>query len=253
MALNFGKIGRQVAVINGGRYDKKKLYLTEEKGHGNDEYIKDFTSFHINDEGKFLQSPSKEREREVYYIVGASGSGKSTYATALIKEIKKIRKDYPLYVFSTLNDDFETLNPLRVKLTDDLISNPIEPEELKNSICVFDDLDIISNKKLRESILGTVGKCLEIGRHFNIYCIFTSHLATKGHETKRILNEAHSITIFPHSGSGRGMSYLLENYCGLSKQDIKKIKSLKSRWATVYKHYPQMILSEKDAYLLHEN
>jgi len=253
MALNFGKIGRQVAIINGGRYDKKKMYLTEEKGKNTDEYIKDFNSFHITDEGKFSQSPSKDREREVYYIVGASGSGKSTYATSLIKEIKKIRKNYPLYVFSTLNDDYESLDPLRVKLTKNLIDNPIEPEELKNSICVFDDLDVISDKKLRESILGTVSKCLEIGRHFNIYCIFTSHLATKGQETKRILNEAHSITIFPHSGSGRSMGYLLENYCGLSKQDIKKIQKLKSRWATIYKHYPQMILSEKDAYLLHDN
>jgi predicted AAA+ superfamily ATPase len=253
MSFNFDKIGKNIAIIKGGKYDKKRLSISESNTNEDDEFIKEFTKFHIHDEGKFQQVPDKNKEREILYIVGASGSGKSTYATAYIKEVQKIHKDYPLYVFSTLTDDFEELDPKRIRIDKDLIDNPITIEELKNSICVFDDIDVLPDKKVRESLIGTLNQILEVGRHFNVFLIMTNHLATNGKDTKRILNECHSITIFPHSGSGRNITYLLENYAGLDKKDILKIRKLKSRWATIFKHYPQCVLSEKNAYMLHED
>jgi predicted AAA+ superfamily ATPase len=253
MSFNFDKIGKNIAIIKGGKYDKKRLSISESNTNEDDEFIKEFTKFHIHDEGKFQHCPDKNKEREILYIVGASGSGKSTYATAYIKEVQKIHKDYPLYVFSTLTDDFEELDPKRIRIDKDLIDNPITIEELKNSICVFDDIDVLPDKKVRESLIGTLNQILEVGRHFNVFLIMTNHLATNGKDTKRILNECHSITIFPHSGSGRNITYLLENYAGLDKKDILKIRKLKSRWATIFKHYPQCVLSEKNAYMLHED
>jgi predicted AAA+ superfamily ATPase len=253
MSFNFNKIGKSIATINGGKYSNKKLFVSDNCYNGDDEYVKEFTQFNIPDEGKFQQIPDKKKEREILYIVGASGSGKSTYATAYIKEVQKIHKDYPLYVFSTLTDDFNDLDPKRIRITRDLIDNPITIEELRNSICVFDDIDVLPDKKVRESLLGTLNQILEVGRHYNVFLIMTNHLATNGKDTKRILNECHSITIFPHSGSGRNTAYLLENYAGLDKKDILKIRKLKSRWATIFKHYPQCVMSEKNAYMLHSD
>lgn len=253
MSFNFEKVGKNIAIIKGGKYDKKRLSISDSNTNDDDDFIKEFTKFHIHDEGKFQQVPDKNKEREILYIVGASGSGKSTYATSYIKEVQKIHKDYPLYVFSTLTDDFEDLDPKRIRIDKELIDNPITVEELKNSICVFDDIDVLPDKKIRESLMGTLNQILEVGRHWNIFLIHTNHLATNGKDTKRILNECHSITIFPHSGSGRNITYLLENYAGLDKKDIVKIRKLKSRWATILKHYPQCVLSEKNAYMLHED
>ena len=46
------------------------------------------------------------------------------------------------------------------------------------------------------------------------------------------------------------MKYLLDQYLGLDKQQIKKLKSLKSRWVSVVKGFPMIVLSEKEAYIL---
>jgi hypothetical protein len=74
-------------------------------------------------------------------------------------------------------------------------------------------------------------------------------LATGGKDTRRILNECHSVTYFPFSGSNVGTKRLLEDYLGLDKKTIKKIKDQKSRWATIYKNYPNVIMTESNIWL----
>jgi hypothetical protein len=83
--------------------------------------------------------------------------------------------------------------------------------------------------------------------------VITNHLATNGKDTRRILNEAHSITYFPSSGSVKGINYLLQTYCGMDKKDIVKAKKTKSRWITIFKHYPQIMMGEKNIWLLSED
>jgi hypothetical protein len=43
---------------------------------------------------------------------------------------------------------------------------------------------------------------------------------------------------------------VLENYLGVDKNDIKKIKSTKSRWACVFKNFPQAVICEKNIFML---
>jgi hypothetical protein len=49
---------------------------------------------------------------------------------------------------------------------------------------------------------------------------------------------------------GRSLKYLLESYLGLDKEQIQKIKSTPSRWVTVIKTYPQVVLTEKEIYTI---
>ena len=65
-----------------------------------------------------------------------------------------------------------------------------------------------------------------------------------------MLNETNSITMFPSGLGGRSLKYLLDQYLGLDKQQIKKLKNLKSRWVSVVKGFPMIVLSEKEAYIL---
>ena len=65
---------------------------------------------------------------------------------------------------------------------------------------------------------------------------------------ERVLIELNSITFSPYSLGGRSLKYLLESYLGINKCQIKKVKSLKSRWVTVVKSYPQIVISEKEIY-----
>jgi hypothetical protein len=250
MAFNLTKMGRPIARIEGGKLDKNKVYLSTEPN--DNEYIKEFTNLELNNDSKFQQIPS-DNNREILYIVGASGSGKTTYATNYIKELRKVKKDIPLYIFSTLQDDYKELEPNRIKMDEGLINDPIQAEELKDSIVIFDDVDCISDKNIKKSVWYTLTQCLEIGRHYNVYVVMTNHIACGGESTKKILNESYSITFFPQSGSSGNLMTLLKNHCGLSKKDIEKIKTLKTRWCTIYKHYPQCIMSERNLYLLHNS
>jgi len=93
---------------------------------------------------------------------------------------------------------------------------------------------------------------LETGRHFNVEVIYTSHLATDGHATKRILNECNSVVIFPSGLGGRSIKYLLDNYFGLDREQIKRIKKLNSRWVSINKGYPMSVISDKEAYVLND-
>lgn len=255
MSFNFANLGKSVACIKGGKMDKKVVYLNgnDDDEEDDDKYVKTFTKIELPKTSKFVQTSNNLVNRDCVYIGGPSGSGKTTYTTAYIKELQKKMKDAPVIIFSTLDDDFTDIKNLkRVKINENLVTDPITAEELKDCIVVFDDIDCIKDKKIRASIFGTIKQVLEIGRHFNTYCIMTNHLATNGPDTRPILNEASTITFFPQAGSGRGLTYLLENYCGLNKKDIEYIKSKKSRWCTFYKTYPQMLLFEREIITMNE-
>ena len=106
------------------------------------------------------------------------------------------------------------------------------------------------DKIIKLKVYKLLNEMLEIGRHHNVSVIFTSHNATMGLDTKRILNECHSITLFHKNLGGKTSKYLLDGYVGMDKDQIKKLKKVNSRWVTILKTYPQMVISEKEAYVL---
>ena len=191
-------------------------------------------------------------KRECLYVAGPSGAGKSTYVSKYAKNFLKLFPDRELVLFSKVDDDecLDELEPSRIKINEDLINEPLTAEEFEDCLVIFDDTDTISDKKLRDAITNLKEDILETGRHFNTYCIITSHLINNYKETRKVLNECHSITMFPSSGSAHPIRYCLKNNVGLSKKDIDKVFKLPTRWVTAYKHYPQAIMYSSGAYLL---
>ena len=250
MSLNFDRVGKFLAKVEGGKYDKKIISVTAEHKTEEDTYSKPFHCLTID--GKFQQVPDPETERQILYITGASGSGKSTYTANYIKNYKKMFPKNEIYCLSALKDDesLDVIQPKRIIIDESLVSDPIDIEEFKDSCIVFDDIDVISNKKQRDAVYSLLNQGLETGRHFGVTIIITNHLPTAGKDTRRVLNECHSVTYFPHSGSARALKYLLTEYLGLDKHSMSKIKGLKSRWATVFKNYPNVVMKEKDIWLL---
>jgi hypothetical protein len=247
MAFNLEKVGKTLAKINGGKWNGKIVSITDKE---NDEVIKNLTHLHIPDVGVFQQIPDPEIERQIIYVFGPSGSGKSTYAKKYIDEWKKKHKDGDIYLFSALKEDksIDELKPKRIKITDTLVDEPLETEMFKDSMVIFDDIDVIRDKGHKEAVYTILNGILETGRHFNIDCVLTNHLPSNGADTRRILNECHSITYFPHAGAGAQQRRFLENYAGLDIKEIKKLKKLNSRWATIFKTYPMSVMAEKDLF-----
>lgn len=250
--LNF-KDGRAIAQIKGGKYNKLIFYLSDEE---EDEEETGFYSFFIKDKGIMVPILNLDT-RQVDYIAGPSGSGKSTYASKIIEIFKRLFPSNNVFIFSRLDNDnvLDKFKPIRIQLDESLIEDPIDihNEFQKGDLVLFDDCDTIQDKKLKDTISKLKNDILETGRHQNLYIIITSHLINGNDrkDTRTILNEAHTLTIFPKSGATYGINYVLKNYIGLSKNDISKILSLPSRWVTIGKNYPQYVLYEKGIYLIH--
>ncbi len=210
----------------------------------------------ISDDGKFVQLPRQvkgEKQRDNLFIAGASGSGKSTYTAKYAEEYQKMFPDNDIFLFSRVTED-EKLdnieNLTRIVINDELVVDSINPEELSNSLVIFDDIDTIKSGDIKKAIIALRQDILEIGRHPNIYCISTAHMLTNYKETRSLLNESNEVIFFPKSSGSKQIRYFLQSYAGMSVKEINKVFDLKSRWVMLGKNYPQYILSEKVVYLV---
>lgn len=254
MSFNFEKVGKPLCVIQetkpgaAGSLKDKVIYLST--GDEKEEAKHPFTFWKFENGVNLQQVPNTKSEREILYITGASGSGKSTYTRKYCEQYKKKFPNNPIILFSSLPDDesLDSIRPQRFKIDDRLIEEPITTDNLnvfQDSCIIFDDIDVLTNKKHRQAVMDIANGVLEIGRHFNITAIFTNHLPTNKGDTRRVLNESHAVIYFPHSGSQRGTRYLLESYVGLDKNMIAKIKKMPSRWCCVFKNYPQAVMTTR--------
>lgn len=259
MALNFESIGKSICIIANRDEDKKKtkggnpIVCVSETETG---LARPFEELSLKDkEDQYFQLiPDPETERQILYITGSSGSGKSYFTKKYCREFARVFPKRPIYLISSVDkdesvDDIKNLKRIKLK-SKEFLEEDFVIDDFKDSLVIFDDTDVIPDKKLRNKINTILHLILQTGRHTNTYCIYTSHLATAGNDTKHILNEAHSITFFPKTMGGRMMKYLCENYLGLDKKEITHIKKLPSRSVTVMKTFPKVVVGDKDIFLL---
>ena len=222
---------------------EKQYYLTV----GDNE--EDFGEEFICNEYPIIPLPNKERE--LLYICGKSGSGKSTVAAEYIRMFNKMFPDR-LVILITKEEDqaFNGLKTKRCKL-DILTEDPLELENLEdNCLVLFDDVEGMTNKKLYKNVTNLMKEIIESGRKKNIYCIITSHLINDHHRTRSVINELHKVVLFPAGSSAGHIDYFLDKHMGLTKEQIKKIHKTKGRYVLISNTVPQYVLSSKSIYLL---
>lgn len=250
--MNFENVGIAIAELRFDNDKSKTRRISVEPSKENvSEYL---TTISTRKPKEHIQHiPNKKTERSILYITGASGSGKSYYTRNYCNEYRKMFPKNDIYLISSVTEDssIDKVKDLkRITLDNNFLGADLNVNDFKNCMVIFDDTDCITNKMMKMKVNNILNMLLETGRHTNTSVIYTSHLATNGLDTRRILNECHSVTIFPTSLGGRTLKYLLENYFGLDKDQIKKIKKLNSRWVTLVKGFPMVVLSERDAYVL---
>ena len=157
-------------------------------------------------------------------------------------------------MFSSLKEDesLDSVDPKRFKIDDSLYLDPIQVEDLKDSIIVFDDIDVISDKKIKEAVYNILNQVLEIGRHHKISCIVTNHLPTNGNWTRRILNECSCFVYFPASSTGE-IRYVLTECLDIDQKQIRYFKNCNSRWICLYKNHPMYYISEHELSLMNNS
>jgi len=90
---------------------------------------------------------------------------------------------------------------------------------------------------------------IQTGRSKNVSVVSTGHQLMDYKKTRNLLTEAHAVVFYPTCGAYHIERYL-KTYAGLSREMIKKILALKSRWIYFHKNFPQYIISQHKAFLV---
>ena len=205
-----------------------------------------------------VQPLPNEKIREVGYIAGPSGSGKSYYVANYLRECEYIFPDKKIILFTTIPEDenFLDIDMIKIDVNDDLLEgDPIDAkEELYNSIVVFDDIINSKNKELTKYMIDLRDDIIcnmrdQSGNGEDSYVLATNHLLSDYKSTRTVLHECNFMTVYPKCG-GESIKKCLKSYFGLGREQIKKILTLPSRWATIYKRYPPYVLHERGGFIL---
>ncbi len=251
MSLSRHKAGGiLIAIIVGGKYDGKKIYLhTVEDRNEGEEPIKEFK---LDDEEGKIVPIINTNIRSIIYICGPSGSGKSTFAANWLHNAQMFYPDEKIYLFSPVDEDevLDELDPLRADMDNPEAIVQLTREDLSDSFVVFDDCDSILDPVMAKVIQRLQDMLLQTGRHSNTKMVITSHLITDQTKTRKVLNEASTVVLYPLAGDIHNIERYLHNYMGLKKDIVERILSVKSRWVLISKTYPMYILTPKEIFII---
>lgn len=242
--LNICNDGRQFVVVKDSIKFKNIIFSVSEEAKESEKLRQTFDEYKIHS-GQFSYIPDPKRDRDTIFICGSAGSGKSYWTAGYIKEYIKIFPTNEIYLISECAED-KVLDDIpeikRMKFTD-ILENPIDFNDFENCCVIFDDTDALTNK-LGKEVFSLRDKLLKNARKKRVSVISTNHTCT-GTELKAVLNESDVIVFFLRNYN-RALKYLLENYIGINKHQILKLKHNKSRWTAYMKSFPNVIIQERN-------
>jgi hypothetical protein len=180
-----------------------------------------------------------------YLIAGPSLSGKSTISATIIRSYLKQHPKNDVFLFSNVGADasIDRVKPTRIKIDENMVDDPIDVTELNNSICIFDDITSVGRPSILKSVQNLRNSVFAVGRHEHIDCISTNQILLNGHESVGTIKNSSIVILFPQEDAGSVENYL-KRYRGFSKERIKDILDLDTRWLLITKYVPQFILYE---------
>jgi len=306
--LSLKESNRPVAVIRGGEFNRRILYIHEQEDQnkiiptnglnhlhgdlfkngrnnlsqkeinkimraiesGQEMYLEDELYEHYNKSKNIIASKNKkelkltngyfqvlpaiiDNQRDAVLISGPSGVGKSTWASEYAQMYNKLFPDNQVFIFSKKDSDpiFDRFDFItRITLDEEFIKDePLDTKDLQKSLCIFDDIENIPNKAIKDAVYKLKDNLLETGRDKEIFLCITSHLSMNYKITRKDINECSSYVFFKNGNSYHTRRYL-KDYVGLGPKDIEKLMSIPSRWVMINKNYPMYAISETECMLL---
>jgi hypothetical protein len=197
-------------------------------------------------------NPDPEK-RFIYYIAGASGSGKSYIAKHIAEQYQKQFKGRPVYLVSKLKED-ETLDgmtdrPIRLNI-EKLMATPMKDlEPLRESLVIFDDYDTLQGKEAK-AVQTLIDDICIMGRHTVTSILILSHHLSNYKSTRLCLTEATHFVVYPQSTGAHALNYFLKTYVGMGPKEVQAIKNTGSRWLCIHKNFPIYYITETEAGLI---
>lgn len=243
--------GKPIARIEGGELDGETLYITD---RGDDNGV--FTFQLTNPKSRFVPLNPKQMGSwpNRVTIGGSSLCGKSYFGGNFLA--KDYRRKFPknrIYIFSNINEDeaYDDLGGVyRIPLDNELLDEPIQHEELANSMVIFDDYASHPDKNIVKAVEHLRDSCFNSGRHHNIWPVTISQVMLDGKKSRDGLLNSFQIVIFPQSGGKYQANNFMERYMSMPKDLIHQINELPSRWVVLNRVRPLHYLSEHQASMI---
>jgi hypothetical protein len=230
-----------------------KKYIDKCIGEGRNDNAS-FNELHLDD-GEMIHLPNFDEERNIWLVSGPSGCGKSLMAKKILHELHDhAPKKKSFYISSLDIEQCKTLKGVKyldqIDVDDEFMVDPFTNlSELENTVVVFDDADTFSSKNENEIVDSLLKRIIKTGRHFNINCVITRHLASEGKKTADVLNECKFIVLFPKSSSKKAFDYVLDTYIGIKRKHIQKLWDMPTQYVIVHKNAPQYIVTDSSIFL----
>jgi len=200
--------------------------------------------------------PSADPEkRQIYYIAGASGSGKSYIARHLAEQYQKTFSKRTVYLVSKLKED-ATLDgmkipPIRLNI-DKLVETPLKDlEPLRETLIIFDDYDTLEGKE-GKAVQQLIDDICIMGRHTVTSLLILSHHLSNFKKTRLCLTEATHFVLYPQSTGAHALNYFLKTYVGMGPKEVQTLKKSGSRWLCIHKNFPIFYITETEAGLIND-
>lgn len=245
-----GPIGENDSVKKGKRIFKVKKKLSD-KDNGfyyfdNTGVIDDSAKdLYLNDKIYPANPDIKNNTRNCYMIIGSSGSGKSTVcAQYILKYYDKFYfpKSDQIYVISPKTND-PAFNSYRInrpalnvrnfadpdtKLTYDDFVMDENGECQRSALVIFDDIENISNLKIRQGVCELMDSILTNARYRDIWCVVICHNPFLK-SFKTALLECNWTCFFPQNINHRIFNKYMYDHCGYLKDNRKILSDIKAR------------------------
>jgi hypothetical protein len=217
------------------------------------------TEISLNDDETFRIYPNPdENQFECLFICGQSGSGKSTVALQYSLLYHSIFPDNDIYLISSLDKDVtldKNKNIIRIDI-DSFLKDPPNIQEFENSLVIFDDYETLEHTdiKLYKSITALMTQLISKGRHNKTRTIVIRHkFQNSGDKVGQLLvSEATKYIVYPKTCSQANLKLLFGTHGAMNNKQITDLYKLPSRWVCYNKGFPNYVISENEAFLIHK-
>ncbi len=198
---------------------------------------------------RYVQLMNKFASR--YLFAGQSLCGKSTVIGMIMRSYKQQYPKNNIFLFSPVEDDeaLDKYKPIRITLDVKFIDDPIQLHELKNSLCVFDDVDNEDDEDVCRAVCKLRDRLMGKGRHATTACISSDQILFKGKQSVKSILGANYIVLFPVASIAQTEQFLKDKL-RLPKKTINKICSLRTRWIMVHRNTPMYVLYENGFFFI---
>jgi len=218
--------------------NKAEKYIGEIKNNNKTEYLaydKNLKNNVLKTDNEIIPCMNFCDKREIIYITGKSGSGKSYLTNQLANQYHKQHSDRIIYYVTKVKyeqGDISLDKDLYIfvditKFLNIIRQDDCPKEDFANSLVIFDDISSVLGSD--EKILWYwINLCLEVYRKNNTSLILCNHLPTEYKKTRLMIAEMTKYIVFNNLKT-RSDRVLL-TYIEMTKQEVADMLKHESRW-----------------------